>query len=113
LFFNTVSNILINFRKKAMKPKTIIIILITVMVTIVLMNNQEPVTFSIFGDIQLSKLAMLLVFFVVGFIIGFMARGKRKRLEQEFTIEKVPADPYIEDERPASDDPYADENYIR
>lgn len=96
-----------------MKPKTIIIVVITVLVTIVLMNNQEPVTFWIFGDIQLSKLAMLLVFFIVGFILGFMARGTRKRLEQEFTIEKMPVDPYLEDDRPASDDPYADENYIR
>ena len=96
-----------------MKPKTIIIILVTVLLTVVLMNNQDTATFWIFGDIQLSKLAVLLVFLVLGFILGFMARGKRKRLEQEFTIEKVPADPCIEDDRPASDDPYADENYIR
>jgi len=97
-----------------MKPKTIIIILVTVLLTVVLMNNQDTATFWIFGDIQLSKLAVLLVFLVLGFILGFTARGKRKRLEQEFTIEKVQSDAYLDEEdRPASDDPYADENYIR
>jgi len=97
-----------------MKPKTIIIVLVTVLVTIVLMNNQDAATFWIFGDVQLSKLGVLLVFFALGFILGFMARGKRKRLEQEFTIEKVQPNSYLDEEdRPASDDPYADENYIR
>lgn len=96
-----------------MQAKTIFIIVVTVLVTIVLMNNQDPVTFWIFGDVQLSKLSMLVAFFALGFVLGFLARGKRKRLEQEFTIEKA-ADPYLDDEdRPANDDPYADENYIR
>jgi len=98
-----------------MRPKIIFIIVITVLVTIILMNNTDTVSFWIFGDIQISKLTILGALFALGFLVGFIARGKRKRLEQEFTIEKIstgirPKDSYLDS---SSEDDYSDEDYIR
>lgn len=97
-----------------MRAKTIFIILVTVLVTIVLMNNTDTVTFWIFGEVEIPKLAILGVLFVLGFILGFIVRGPRKRLEQEFTIEKSnlqsQADANYLD---SSDENYSDEDYIK
>lgn len=98
-----------------MRPKIIFIIVITVLVTIILMNNTDTVSFWIFGDVQIPKLTILGVLFALGFLVGFLARGKRKRLEQEFTIEKIspdtqPKDSYLNS---SSEDDYSDEDYIR
>jgi len=59
--------------------KTIFIIVVTVLVTIILMNNTNEVSFWIFGDVRLSKLAVLGVMFGLGLIIGFMAGRPRKK----------------------------------
>jgi len=97
-----------------MRAKTIFIIVITVLITIVLMNNTDAVTFWIFGNVEISKLAILGVLFALGFLLGFMARGKRKRLEQEFTIEKVnPESQTTTSYLDSSDGEYSDEDYIR
>lgn len=98
-----------------MRAKTIFIIIMTVLVTVILMNNTDSVTFWIFGDVQIPKLAILGVLFALGFLLGFLARGQRKRVEQEFTIQKpTTTDPAIGygDTSPADDD-FSDENYIR
>jgi uncharacterized membrane protein YciS (DUF1049 family) len=95
-----------------MRLKTILIVIITVMVTIILMNNTDAVTFWIFGDIQVPKLTILGVLFALGFIVGFMARGKRKRLEQEFTIEKT-SPPSASTYSDSSDENYSDDDYIK
>jgi|SRR5690554_4958455 uncharacterized integral membrane protein len=97
-----------------MRPKIILSIVITVLVTIILMNNTDTVTFWIFGDVQIPKLTILGVLFALGFLVGYLARGKRKRLEQEFTIEKANTtsqqnDPYLN----SNNDNYSDEDYIR
>ncbi|HEY1062096.1 MAG TPA: hypothetical protein VGE44_10440 [Daejeonella sp.] len=63
--------------------KTIFIIVVTVLVTIILMNNTDEVSFWIFGDVRLSKLAVLGVMFGLGLIIGFMAGRPRKRIKAE------------------------------
>jgi len=97
-----------------MRAKTIFIIVITVLITIILMNNTDAVTFWIFGNVEISKLAILGVLFALGFLLGFMARGKRKRLEQEFTIEKVnPESQTNTSYLDSSDGEYSDEDYIR
>jgi len=97
-----------------MRAKTIFIIVITVLITIILMNNTDAVTFWIFGNVEISKLAILGVLFALGFLLGFMARGKRKRLEQEFTIEKVnPESQTNASYLDSSDGEYSDEDYIR
>jgi|SRR5690606_31891956 len=97
-----------------MRAKTIFIILITVLVTIVLMNNTDTVTFWIFGNVEIPKLMILGILFILGFILGFVVRGPRKRLEQEFTIEK----PNLQSQSDityldSSDDNYSDEDYIK
>lgn len=98
-----------------MRAKIIFIVIITVLVTIILMNNTDTVTFWIFGDVQIPKLTILGVFFALGFLVGFIARGKRKRLEQEFTIEKISPDTQSKNGYPdsSSEDGYSDEDYIR
>ncbi len=64
-----------------MRIKTMVIILITVLFTIVLMQNTEPVTFTIlFGTFRISKLAALAGFSVVAFILGVMV-GRPKKVK--------------------------------
>lgn len=78
------------------------------------MNNTDTVTFWIFGDVQIPKLAVLGALFALGFLLGFLARGKRKRVEQEFTIQQSATEEHnskYDDEN--TDDDFADENYIR
>ena len=62
-----------------MSFKTIFIVTITVLVTIVLMKNTDEVNFWIFGDTYVSKLAILGVMFALGFIIGVMIARPRKK----------------------------------
>ena len=59
--------------------KTIFIIIVSVLVTVILMNNTDEVHFWIFGDARIPKLAVLGVMFVLGFIVGFMAGRPRKK----------------------------------
>lgn len=98
-----------------MRAKTIFIIIMTVLVTIILMNNTDTVTFWIFGDVQIPKLAVLGVLFALGFLLGFLARGKRKRVEQEFTMQQSNATNQTAtyDSENPSDDDLTDDNYIR
>ena len=63
--------------------KTIFIIVVSVLVTIILMNNTDEVSFWIFGDVRLSKLAVLGVMFGLGLIIGFMAGRPRRKIKPE------------------------------
>ncbi len=70
-----------------MKAKTIFIIIVSALVTIVLMKNTEEVNFWIFKDVSVPKLAVLGVLFALGFIVGFLAR-RPKRREEQFSIEE-------------------------
>jgi uncharacterized integral membrane protein len=64
---------------KAMRITTMIIILITVLLTIVLMQNTETVKITfLFGTFYVSKLMALLVFGVVGFILGVLVGRPKK-----------------------------------
>jgi len=97
-----------------MGAKTIFIIVITVLVTIILMNNTAKVTFWAFGNIEVSMIIIFGVLFSLGFLLGFLARGKRKRLEQALTIERSHLDSqanrsYLD----SSEDGYSDEEYIK
>lgn len=60
--------------------KTIFIIVLSVLVTIILMNNTEEIHFWIFGDARIPKLAVLGVMFGLGLIIGFLAGRPRKKM---------------------------------
>jgi uncharacterized integral membrane protein len=75
-----------------MRIKTIVIILITVILTVILMQNTSPVIFSfLWADFRISKLVMLLAVAVVAFILGVLVgRPKRvKRLGGDYTDENI------------------------
>lgn len=63
--------------------KTIFIIVVSVLVTIILMNNTDEVNFWIFGNARIPKLAVLGVMFGLGLIIGFMAGRPRKKIQPD------------------------------
>lgn len=63
-----------------MNAKTIFIIAITILFTVVLMNNTDMVDFWFFGNARVPKLAVLGIVFFAGAIVGFMAGRPRKKL---------------------------------
>ena len=73
-----------------MHIKTISIIAISVLLTIVLMNNTEDVHFWLFGDTEISKLTILGTMFIVGFMVGaLVARPTKKIMPTEFDQEEI------------------------
>lgn len=90
-----------------MSAKTIFIIVVTVLVTVILMKNTDEVTFWIFGDIEVPKLTILGVMFGLGLIVGFLVGRPRKKIEvaEAYPDYKSSA----EDKRELSDD---DRDYI-
>ena len=71
-----------------MHLKTLSIIAISVLLTIVLMNNTDDIHFWLFGDMKISKLTILGTMFVVGFIVGaLVARPTKKIMPTEFDQE--------------------------
>lgn len=75
-----------------MSAKTIFIIVITILVTIILMKNTDEVNFWIFGNQSVPKLAVLGVMFVVGFILGYLA-GRPRKKEETFSEEDLATSP--------------------
>ena len=61
-----------------MSPKTIFIIVVTILVTIVLMKNTDEVNFWIFGNHSVPKLAVLGVMFGIGLIVGYLIGRPKK-----------------------------------
>jgi uncharacterized membrane protein YciS (DUF1049 family) len=56
-----------------MRIKTMVIILITVLLTVVIMQNTDEVPFKfLFARFEISKLVMMLVVAIIGFIIGVL-----------------------------------------
>jgi hypothetical protein len=62
-----------------MSAKTIFIIIVSVLVTIILMKNTDEVNFWLFGDTSVPKLAVLGVMFLSGAVVGFMLGRPRRR----------------------------------
>ena len=64
-----------------MRITTMLIILITVLLTVVLMQNTDAVNFTIlFTNVRLSKLSVMAATTVAGFILGYLVgRPKRAR----------------------------------
>ena len=63
-----------------MSAKTIFIIIISVLVTIILMKNTDEVNFWLFGDTSVPKLAVLGVMFFSGAVVGYMLGRPRRRI---------------------------------
>jgi uncharacterized integral membrane protein len=69
-----------------MRLKTIFIIVITILLTIVIMQNSDPVFFKVlFFTTRVSKLVMMLIVAIVAFIIGYLVgRPKRTILSKDY-----------------------------
>ncbi len=96
-----------------MNFKTILIITISVLVTVVLMNNTDEVDFWLFGDARIPKLAILGSMFGLGLIVGFiLGRPRKKIVEDNYDEGEVPAKTYSETKHaPTLSD--EDREYIR
>ena len=65
-----------------MRIKTMVVIFITVLLTVVLMQNTEPVKFTfLFSTFYMPKLVMLTAVSVVAFILGVLV-GRPKRVRK-------------------------------
>jgi preprotein translocase subunit SecG len=62
-----------------MSFKTLFIIIVSVLVTIILMNNTEEIDFWIFGDAEIPNLAVLGFMFGLGLIVGYLAGRPGKK----------------------------------
>jgi uncharacterized integral membrane protein len=91
-----------------MSGKTIFIIIASVLVTIVLMNNTEEIDFWLFGVTKIPKLVILGSMFGLGFIIGVVA-GRPKKKEP---LHKAPEFEVIEPEEKRSALSDEDRDYI-
>lgn len=73
-----------------MKTKTIFIIVLTALVTIILMKNADEVNFWIFGDYTIPKLAILGTMFLIGVIVGWMLGRSKKKKVDTAEIQQIP-----------------------
>ncbi len=93
-----------------MNAKTIFIIVLTALVTIILMKNMDEVNFWIFGNYSIPKLAVLGTMFVIGVIVGLMiGRGRKKKEDLPVTGDDY-IDPPLEISNPLNKE---DADYIR
>ncbi|HEY0244896.1 MAG TPA: hypothetical protein VGC01_04980 [Mucilaginibacter sp.] len=87
-----------------MSIKTIIIIIITVLLTIVLMQNTDAVKFTLlFTTVYISKLVMMTAVSVVAFILGILV-GRPKKAKYDIggyhdNIHKGDADTLSDEDR--------------
>jgi uncharacterized integral membrane protein len=70
-----------------MSFKTIFIIIVSVLVTVILMNNTDEIQFWIFGNAKIPKLAVLGFMFGLGAIVGYLAGRPRKRPNKHEDLE--------------------------
>ncbi|MES3019431.1 MAG: hypothetical protein V4721_16710 [Bacteroidota bacterium] len=66
-----------------MSFKTILIVVISVLVTVILMNNTDEVDFWLFGDARIPKLAILGSMFGLGLIVGFILGRPKKKVTED------------------------------
>jgi uncharacterized integral membrane protein len=95
--------------------KTIFIIIVSVLVTVILMNNTDEINFWLFGNARIPKLAILGFMFGLGLIIGFMA-GRPGKNYQKNSNNYSEASPYNDSDNPDREpDLLSDEDreYIR
>lgn len=67
-----------------MSFKTIVIIILSVLITVIFMQNTDQVLFTVlWKEIYVSKLVMMLIVTVFGFILGLIiARPRKKKLAE-------------------------------
>lgn len=93
-----------------MSAKTISIIVLTALVTIILMKNMDEVNFWIFGNHSVSKLAVMGTLFILGVLVGWLLGKGRKKKDEPQTWEEEDQDPPLEISNTLNDE---DADYIR
>ncbi|MBE5318480.1 DUF1049 domain-containing protein [Pedobacter sp. MR2016-19] len=92
-----------------MSAKTISIIILTALLTIFLMVNTEPVDFNFLViTVPVSKLLVIGVCIIIGFIIGFVV-GRPRKTVSSYDDEIERNQPSIEKKNTLSDE---DRDYI-
>jgi len=71
-----------------MSAKTIFIVVITVLVTVILMKNMDEVNFWIFGARTVPKLAVMATMFFIGAVVGFLLGRPRRKVGIEEEVNK-------------------------
>ncbi len=62
-----------------MKTKTILIIVVTVLLTIVITQNTDAVSFKLlFWNLDVSKLILIPSLLTIGFLLGLLSRKSRR-----------------------------------
>jgi len=62
-----------------MKPKYVIIIVLTVLALIIALQNQGIVTFHLFfWTISMSRILMMIGFLLIGFLVGLLVAQRSK-----------------------------------
>lgn len=87
-----------------MSVKSIFIILISIVATLVAINNTDAVNFWFFSDIKISKLAIIGGVFFAGWLIGFLMGKSGNKPKESTEFEE-----YEEDESGLS---HEDREYI-
>ena len=97
-----------------MSFKTIFIITISVLVTVILMNNTEEINFWFFGNVRIPKLTILGAMFVLGLILGYMAgRPGKKKIPTNYEMDTEDENPEESDHiKPKSNLSEEDREYI-
>lgn len=93
-----------------MKSKTIFVIVVTALLTIFLMANREAVDFDfiIVDAVPISKLVVIGVCIVIGFILGFLV-GRPKKTLSSYDAEIEKGYPNTDNKSTLSDE---DRDYI-
>jgi uncharacterized integral membrane protein len=65
-----------------MKPKFVIIIVLTLLTLIIAFQNKEIVTFHLFfWTISMSRILVIIGFLFVGFLLGLLAGYRSRKLQ--------------------------------
>ena len=93
-----------------MKPKTIIILILTVLLTVFLTVNSDAVDFDfLIGEpVSVSKLVVIGICVLIGFILGFIV-GRPRKTVSSYDTEIEKGHPVNENKSTLSDE---DKDYI-
>lgn len=73
-----------------MNIKTILIIVITVLITIVVVQNTDAVSFKVlFWNLDISKLFLVPMLLLIGFLLGLLSRKSREKIEAEIKTREL------------------------
>lgn len=96
-----------------MNFKTIVIIVLSALTAIILYKNTEESTFWLFGDIVISKLVLLSIFYFLGIITGAILFRRKSKHPKEYNVSNTNSSPeqhYSPTDQGPGLNPYAPSN---